>query len=97
MVKQLYYGALAGLHQKQGIRQLRLLEKKLYSTRARFAVPFAYKGRGFSNQLNRARIQLKLKIFIKPSAISHLQEFLKSEQQGAEHYTSGHRQQRITP
>jgi predicted O-methyltransferase YrrM len=47
MIKQLYYWALAGLHQRQGIRQLRLLEKKLYSMLARFAVPFAYKGKGF--------------------------------------------------
>ncbi len=47
MIKQLYYGVLAGLHQRQGIRQLRLLEKKLYSMRARFAVPFAYRGNGF--------------------------------------------------
>lgn len=47
MIKQLYYGALAGLHHKQGIRRLRLLEKKLYSMHARFAVPFAYKGKGF--------------------------------------------------
>lgn len=47
MIKELYYGALAGLHHKQGIRRLRLLEKKLYSRQARFAVPFAYKGKGF--------------------------------------------------
>jgi len=47
MIKDLYYGALAGLHHKQGIRLLRLLEKKLYSRQARFAVPFAYKGKGF--------------------------------------------------
>ena len=47
MIKQLYYGALAGLHHRQGVKRLRLLEKKLYSTRARFAVPFAYKGKGF--------------------------------------------------
>jgi len=47
MIKQLYYGALAGLHQRQGLRRLRHLEKKLYSTNARFAVPFAYSGKGF--------------------------------------------------
>jgi predicted O-methyltransferase YrrM len=47
MIKKLYYGVLAGLHQRQGIRQLRLLENKLYSMHARFAVPFAYRGKGF--------------------------------------------------
>jgi cephalosporin hydroxylase len=47
MIKQLYYGALAGFHRKHGLRLLRLLEKKLYSRWARFAVPFAYKGKGF--------------------------------------------------
>ncbi len=47
MIKQIYYGALAGLHRRQGLRQLRYLEQKLISAQARLAVPFAYKGKGF--------------------------------------------------
>jgi predicted O-methyltransferase YrrM len=47
MIKELYYGMLSGLHQKHGIKQMQRLEKKLYSRHARFAVPFAYRGKGF--------------------------------------------------
>jgi predicted O-methyltransferase YrrM len=38
---------MASCHRKQGIRQLRLLEQKLFSSRARFAIPFAYRGKGY--------------------------------------------------
>jgi predicted O-methyltransferase YrrM len=38
---------MAGKQRKNGLRQLRLLENKLISARARFAVPFVYKGKGY--------------------------------------------------
>jgi len=47
MIKELFYRTMAGFHRKQGIRQLRLLEQKLLSSQARFAIPFAYRGKGY--------------------------------------------------
>ena len=47
MIKHLFYSALAPMHRNQGIKRLRHLEKKLVSPRARFAVPFAYRGSGY--------------------------------------------------
>lgn len=38
---------MAGTHRERGLRQLRLLERKLFSKQARFAVPFAYRGSGY--------------------------------------------------
>jgi predicted O-methyltransferase YrrM len=46
-MKKIYYNLLKGRHLIQGLRQLRQLEKKLFSREARFAVPFAYRGKGF--------------------------------------------------
>jgi predicted O-methyltransferase YrrM len=47
MIKSIVYRLLASRHLQQGQRQLRQLEKKLFSREARFAVPFAYRGKGF--------------------------------------------------
>ncbi len=47
MVKRLTYSLFAKHHLRQGIRQLRHLEKKLFSREARFAIPFAYRGKGY--------------------------------------------------
>jgi predicted O-methyltransferase YrrM len=46
-VKYLFYKMLAGFHRKQALRQLKRLEQKLVSKTARFAVPFAYRGKGY--------------------------------------------------
>lgn len=46
MIKSTMYRLLAGRHLQQGLRQLRQLEKKLFSREARFAIPFAYRGKG---------------------------------------------------
>jgi predicted O-methyltransferase YrrM len=46
-MKDLFYRTMAAFHRKQGLRQLQLLENKLVSPQARFAVPFAYRGRGY--------------------------------------------------
>lgn len=46
-MKKLYYRMLKGRHFAQGLSQLRQLEKKLFSREARFAIPFAYRGKGF--------------------------------------------------
>ena len=42
---------MAGFHRKQGLRQLRLLEQKLISTRSKFAIPFAYRGKGYFKKI----------------------------------------------
>ncbi len=47
MVKDYIYKMMAGLHSKQAFHQLRLLEKKLVSPQARFALPFVYRGKGY--------------------------------------------------
>jgi len=47
MVKDYIYKMMAGLHSKQAFHQLRLLEIKLVSPQARFALPFVYKGKGY--------------------------------------------------
>jgi predicted O-methyltransferase YrrM len=46
-MKKLYYLLLKDQHFSQGVRQLRQLEKKLFSRESRFAIPFAYRGKGF--------------------------------------------------
>lgn len=46
-MKHLVYSMLAGLHGKRALRQLRMLEGKLFSQQARFAVPFVYHGHGY--------------------------------------------------
>ena len=47
MIKNLFYKTMAGLHHNRGLDRLRFLERKLVSSKARFAVPFVYKGTGF--------------------------------------------------
>ena len=47
MVKDYIFKMMAGLHSKQAFHQLRLLEKKLVSPQARFALPFVYRGKGY--------------------------------------------------
>ena len=46
MIKNWYYNLMANAHRQSAIRQLRKLEKKLLSPQARFAVPFAFSGKG---------------------------------------------------
>lgn len=75
MIKELYYGMLSGLHHRHGMRQLQRLEKKLYSRQAKFAVPFAYRGKGFFKSIeprqNPAEIEELYKIIcdLSPSGI----------------------------
>jgi predicted O-methyltransferase YrrM len=75
MIKELYYGMLSGLHRRHGMRQLQRLEKKLYSRQARFAVPFAYRGKGFFKSIeprqNPAEIEELYKIIcgLSPSGV----------------------------
>ena len=47
MIKDFLYKIMMDLHYKQAIHQLGLLEKKLLSAQARFALPFVYKGKGY--------------------------------------------------
>jgi predicted O-methyltransferase YrrM len=47
MIKELFYRTMAIFHRKRGLRHLRLLEKKLLSSQARFAIPFVYRGKGY--------------------------------------------------
>ncbi|MCK5569786.1 MAG: class I SAM-dependent methyltransferase [Spirochaetes bacterium] len=47
MIKELFYRTMAGFHRERGLRQLRLLEQKLVTSQARFAVPFTYRGKGY--------------------------------------------------
>jgi predicted O-methyltransferase YrrM len=47
MIKNLFYNSMASLHRNSGLSQLRFLERKLVSPKARFAVPFVYRGKGF--------------------------------------------------
>lgn len=51
MLKQLVYRVLADTHRKRGLRRLRLLEGRLQSQEARFAVPFAYRGSGYFKKI----------------------------------------------
>ena len=41
------YGFMAHLHCKQASKRLHALEQKLFSKRARFAIPFVYRGSGY--------------------------------------------------
>lgn len=47
MIKELFYRTMAVSHRKRGLRHLRLLEQKLFSSQARFAIPFVYRGKGY--------------------------------------------------
>jgi predicted O-methyltransferase YrrM len=47
MIKELFHRTMAVFHRKRGLRHLRLLEKKLLSSQARFAIPFVYRGKGY--------------------------------------------------
>lgn len=47
MLKDMMCWALAGVHRRHALQQVERLERKLYSRNARFAVPFAYRGRGY--------------------------------------------------
>lgn len=51
MLKHLIYSLLANTHRRQGLRQIRLLETKLLSQQARFAVPFVYRGSGYFKKI----------------------------------------------
>jgi len=46
-MKEFFYKTMARSHRERGLNQLRLLENKLVSPQARFAVPFAYRGKGY--------------------------------------------------
>ena len=47
MLKKIVYDVMSNYHFSRGLKQLRSLEKKLYSPQARFAIPFAYRGKGY--------------------------------------------------
>ncbi|MEA3421473.1 MAG: class I SAM-dependent methyltransferase [Acidobacteriota bacterium] len=47
MLKHAFYNLMSGSHRESGLRQLQTLERKLLSKDVRFAVPFAYRGKGF--------------------------------------------------
>ena len=47
MLKHWFYSLLAARHFRYGIKMLRDLERKLISREARFAIPFAYRGKGY--------------------------------------------------
>jgi predicted O-methyltransferase YrrM len=51
VMKELFYGAFAGLHRRQAVRRVRVLEKKLLTPTARFAIPFVYRGGGFFKKI----------------------------------------------
>ena len=47
MLKHVFYNLMSNVHRERVLRQLQTLEKKLPSKDVRFAVPFAYRGKGF--------------------------------------------------
>ncbi|MBA3036531.1 MAG: class I SAM-dependent methyltransferase [Desulfobacterium sp.] len=69
MIKQIIYGALAGIHRKQGLNQIRRLEQKLYSVQARFAVPYAYKGKGHFKKIEPRQNPLEIEELYKTICI----------------------------
>lgn len=52
MIKFFFYNMLAARHRAQGIKQLRLLEDKLVSQEAKFAIPFVYRGKGHFKRID---------------------------------------------
>lgn len=50
-LKNLAYTLLVKTHRDQGIERLRLLERKLQSRQARFAIPFVFRGSGFFKKI----------------------------------------------
>lgn len=46
MLKAIYYQLFADRHRRHALGQVRFLERKLLSPESRFAVPFAFRGRG---------------------------------------------------
>jgi predicted O-methyltransferase YrrM len=52
MLKHLFYSLLASRHRAAGLKQLRELEKKLISPQSRFAIPFAYRGKGYFKRID---------------------------------------------
>ncbi len=51
MIKQLLYDRLATRHREAAVSQLRDLERRLPSSRSRFALPFVFQGRGHFRKL----------------------------------------------
>jgi len=47
MLKQLFYNSLASKHMAYSLKRLRDMERKLISKEMRFAVPFAFRGKGY--------------------------------------------------
>lgn len=47
MIKQWIYQLRRAAHEREAVAQLRALEARLPSVRARFAIPFVFRGRGF--------------------------------------------------
>ena len=47
MLKHWFYNLLSARHLKNGLKRLRELERKILSREARFAIPFAYRGKGY--------------------------------------------------
>ena len=51
MIKNLYYNALSRIHLKKSIKIIKNFENKLYSSSARFAIPFLYRGKGYFKKI----------------------------------------------
>ncbi len=47
MIKHLIYSLMSGMHRGNGLKRIRIMEKKLLSREARFAIPFVYRGSGY--------------------------------------------------
>lgn len=51
MLKRAVYGLLSNSNCRHAIRNLRMLETKLVSPKARFAIPFVFRGRGYFKRI----------------------------------------------
>lgn len=77
MIKSIVYRLLAGRHLQQGLGQLRQLEKKLFSREARFAVPFAYRGKGFYRTIEPRQNPLEIEELYRAVCELHPQRVLE--------------------
>ena len=77
MIKSIVYRLLAGRHLQQGLGQLRQLEKKLFSREARFAVPFAYRGKGFYRTIEPRQNPLEIEELYRTVCELHPQRVLE--------------------
>jgi len=95
MVKDYIYKMMAGLHCKQAFHQLRLLEKKLVSAQARFALPFVYRGKGYFKTIEPRQNPLEIEELYKTVMLQ--QGFWKSEPPEEVRFIYGHKLRKQTP